>query len=301
MNKQQGVTLIELMISLLLGLSLLAGISELFVQSQKSNQAQRSLSYMVEDGRYALEMMSKELRRAGYLRNLLEVSNNDLFIGGTDYMNMLGSNPPINLGLGEIIHGGVGDVFVIRYQLNDAQDLADPGIVVGANSGSPCTQDIQLVAGEDPTTSSHVVSIYFYVEQDANNVPTLYCRARRDVVDPASGSVSCVAPGNCSIPNGLPLISNVTKLVVKYGVDYVDNVHTPATSGDGAADYYVDASGINDEDWHRVVSVKVFVVLRSEEDNLLKNNTTYSIENDTYTADDKRIYRMFSTTVAFRN
>ena len=61
-NHQAGFTLIELMISLLLGLSVIAGISELFLQSQKTYKAQRSLSYMMEDGRYALEVLSKEVR-----------------------------------------------------------------------------------------------------------------------------------------------------------------------------------------------------------------------------------------------
>lgn len=305
-NKQRGVTMVELMISLLLGLSLLAGISELFAQSQKSNQMQRSLSYMMEDGRYVLEIMSKELRRTGYLRNMAELSRDKLFIGGSDYMNMLGSDtvtPTISLARNEVIHGVSRDAFVLRYQLNDDQDLgnSDPN-----NSNSPCTRDITLEDGEDPAIENHVVSIYFYVDQDDNGTPELYCRARRDVVsfDSDPPTVSCVAPTDCygSMPDRLPIISNVERLVVKYGIDYCGiNTCGGTNDYDGAADYYVDADEVGEDNWERVVSAKVFVVLRSEEDNLVSNNATYTIEDETYTVQDKRFYRVFSTTVTFRN
>jgi hypothetical protein len=252
---------------------------------------------MTEDGRYVLEIMSKELRRTGYLRNAAQLPRSQLFIGGTDYMTMLGSDvitPPIDLAQEETIHGVERDAFIIRYQLNDAQDLgaSDPN-----NSNSPCTQNVGLQVGEDPALENHVISIYFYVDQDENGTPMLYCRARRDLVSFELGfpTVSCVAPTDCynSTPDRLAIISNVEKLIVKYGVDYYDN--------DKAADYYVDADGVGVDDWKRVVSAKVFVVLRSEEDNLVANNMTYTIEGDSYTAQDKRIYRVFSTTVTFRN
>ena len=68
-RQQRGYTLIELMISLLLGLMMISGFGSLFVQTQKSSAIQRSLSYMMEDGRYILEVFGRELRRSGSLRS----------------------------------------------------------------------------------------------------------------------------------------------------------------------------------------------------------------------------------------
>ena len=73
-RRQRGYTLIELMISLLLGLMLISGFGSLFSQTQKNSTIQRSLSYMMADGRYILEMFGRELRRAGSLSNRFAVS-----------------------------------------------------------------------------------------------------------------------------------------------------------------------------------------------------------------------------------
>ena len=70
MNKQQrGVTLIELMISMVLGLALIAGVSSLFLQMQKSNRVQRALGAMTDESSYVQEVLQKEIRRADGLRS----------------------------------------------------------------------------------------------------------------------------------------------------------------------------------------------------------------------------------------
>ena len=152
-------------------------------------------------------------------------------------------------------------------------------------------------SGEDPETQANVVTTYFYVKNDSNNVPTLYCSAKREIIEGAT--VTCVKPANCSetTPAGLPIISNVEKLVVKYGIKTDPNA-TPDNKLDDKY-YYVSANEVNN--WKQVVAAKLFVVLRSDDDGLTQKAATYRIEGSTYKATDKRFYRVFSTTIAFRN
>lgn len=58
-KKQRGVTLIELLISMTLSLALIAGISSLFVQMQKSNKVQTAVAGIMDDNRYIQEVMPK--------------------------------------------------------------------------------------------------------------------------------------------------------------------------------------------------------------------------------------------------
>jgi type IV pilus assembly protein PilW len=292
MNRhQQGYTLVELMISMLLGLMLVSGFGSLFVQSQKNSTTQRSLSYMMDDGRYVLEVFGKELRRAGFLRNKLNITGgggaNDVF---TDDANVLGST--ISFSAGDYIMG-VGNALTLRYQLNNKTELAANG---PSSDNSPCTRSIHLELGEDPADHRHVVTVYFYVALDASNVPVLYCKAkRRDLDDPTKDKP---LDANNKPPAAESLISNVQQLFITYGID---------TDTDNAANYYVTADSIGNAGqptWQQVVAAKLSVVLRSEDDNLTQNVVNYTIDGDPnspYTATDKRLYRVSSSTIAFRN
>ena len=105
-------------------------------------------------------------------------------------------------------------------------------------------------SGEDPETQANVVTTYFYVKNDSNNVPTLYCSAKREII---AGSYRYLRkPGKCpeTTPAGLPIISNVEKLVVKYGIKTDPNA-TPDNKLDDKY-YYVSANEVNK--WKQVVA-----------------------------------------------
>jgi len=306
-NRQQGYTLIELMLSSLLGLMLISGFGSLFSNTQKNSTTQRSLSYMMADGRYIMEIIGRELRRAGSLKNKFDVigsgSATSAFTADT---NVLGST--LSFSQGDYIRGeynatGFGTTadqpyninrLAFRYQLFNSGELATGGL--GSNN-SPCEKDILLTAGEDPATQIHVVTVYFYVFVDASNIPVLYCVAKRDIAK-TNITTGIITRTSVVSPNPVPLISNVQKLVITYGLD---------TDADNAANYYAGETTSNiftSAQWQQVVSVKLSVVLRSDTDNLMQSSVTYTIDGATgspFTATDKRMYRVSSTTIAFRN
>ncbi len=69
-NRQSGVTLVELMISLLLGLLIAIGLATLFSQNKRSFYQNEDLARMVEDGRYALEELARDISMAGFYAEL---------------------------------------------------------------------------------------------------------------------------------------------------------------------------------------------------------------------------------------
>ncbi|QKE64491.1 PilW family protein [Aquipseudomonas campi] len=66
MAKQQGLTLIELMVTLLLSSFLLLGILQIFISTNSTDRANASLARLQENGRIALDMLKQDLRRTGY-------------------------------------------------------------------------------------------------------------------------------------------------------------------------------------------------------------------------------------------
>lgn len=63
---QSGLTLIEIMVSLVISLFLIAGVIQLFVSSKQTYRSQDALSRIQENGRMAMEGMAADIRMAGY-------------------------------------------------------------------------------------------------------------------------------------------------------------------------------------------------------------------------------------------
>lgn len=63
--KQNGVSLIEIMVAMALGLILVLGVVQLFTSSKQTYRVQEAAARLQEDGRYILTRMSQELRMAG--------------------------------------------------------------------------------------------------------------------------------------------------------------------------------------------------------------------------------------------
>lgn len=66
-SRQTGISLIELMISLTLGLLILAGVTTLFVTNSSARREIEKMSRQVENGRYAMQLLADDLGAAGFL------------------------------------------------------------------------------------------------------------------------------------------------------------------------------------------------------------------------------------------
>jgi type IV pilus assembly protein PilW len=63
---QKGVGLIEIMIAVVIGLLLMAGVGQIYISSKQTYHLQDAQSRMQENARYALELLSNDIRLAGY-------------------------------------------------------------------------------------------------------------------------------------------------------------------------------------------------------------------------------------------
>lgn len=65
-HRQQGLSLVELMIALTIGLVILAAMTSVFVNSSHSQMAAQNSAQQIENGRYALDQLTQDLHLAGY-------------------------------------------------------------------------------------------------------------------------------------------------------------------------------------------------------------------------------------------
>lgn len=68
-RRQAGVSVVEIMISLALGLILMVGVTNMVMGSRRTSTTEQNLADMQATGRIALQLIAKELRRAGYRHN----------------------------------------------------------------------------------------------------------------------------------------------------------------------------------------------------------------------------------------
>ena len=65
-NKENGFTLIELLIAMTIGLIILTALSSTFLMQRKIYDVQEQIVEMVQTARAAMDMMTREIRMAGY-------------------------------------------------------------------------------------------------------------------------------------------------------------------------------------------------------------------------------------------
>src|SRR5688500_5613631 len=69
-RRQLGLSLVELMVSITLGLLILSGVLVVFVNTSAARSEVERTSRQIENGRYAAELLSEDLRLAGFYGEL---------------------------------------------------------------------------------------------------------------------------------------------------------------------------------------------------------------------------------------
>ena len=82
-GKQQGFGLVEIMVALTLGLLLSAALVRLLLDAREGFTFNMNSSQVQDNGRFALDMISQDLRRAGFLGLSNRARNPGVSITGT--------------------------------------------------------------------------------------------------------------------------------------------------------------------------------------------------------------------------
>ncbi|VAX12969.1 Type IV fimbrial biogenesis protein PilW [hydrothermal vent metagenome] len=124
-SQQRGLTLIELMVALVISLLILAGLFTVYQSNQRGYQLNDGLTRTQENGRFAIDFLSRDIRVAAYPGNNVQIKS-VLFNGSQN--NVVDSNN----------HPSPSDTFVLRHGATGllTADCAGntPGNVDTANS-----------------------------------------------------------------------------------------------------------------------------------------------------------------------
>jgi len=100
-NKESGFTLVELLIAMTIGLIILAALSSTFLMQRKIFDDQEQIVEMVQNARAAMDMMTREIRMAGYMvvGNAItnQGGNTITFLGDidSDIVTTVNTNPAV--------------------------------------------------------------------------------------------------------------------------------------------------------------------------------------------------------------
>ncbi len=85
------MTLVEVMIAMLLGVFLMGGVLQVFASSRQTYRVHEATSRMQENGRMALEVLSRDIRMADFWGCVSDPSNfvNNLDTAGAGYVDFL--------------------------------------------------------------------------------------------------------------------------------------------------------------------------------------------------------------------
>lgn len=132
--RSRGFSIVELMVALALGLVLMAGLVAVFVSSSQANREFHRTSEQIENGRYAMDVLTNELHHAGFY--------------GTFYrIGAAGAAAPDPCAVTDAA-GEITDGMPWPVQGYDAPDFATPPSLAGTSCGG-WLPNANLVAGSD--------------------------------------------------------------------------------------------------------------------------------------------------------
>lgn len=327
---QRGLSLIELMIAITLGLVLMAGVVQMFISSKTVYATQQNLTRIQETGRLAIEFLSRDLRMAGNMGCFREdpinktktLDNASLSISGLygnfqqfvrGYSNQSILSAAENTYLGKTAVANT-NLLTVRYA------NPQPRIINAQN-----TNTTLQVYTEDQVDASNCVD--GLCVGDAAVVSTCF-RARLFRVSGLSSAGTnltvthadnwaiATSPGN-SYSSGELLRMNAATYFIANGasgapslwlklnqkpaveiLEGVENViYKYATFNNRT---YRTADLVDANDWVRVTSVRIFVVARSIDNNAVAEPQPYVIDGVTTTPSDRYMRQVFTATVALR-
>ncbi|GGD66373.1 PilW family protein [Lacimicrobium alkaliphilum] len=272
---QRGFSLVELMISLTLGLLISAAIIQVMVSNQVTERVNRSVASVQENGRFFISRMRGELMMTGLYDPLSPNLNTDVDV--VDEAAFL-QNRPVIL---------AGD-FVARPGLGATQgaDGADDVLVVAFQGLRDC-RGYKLGYADDE--EFFVVNEYFVQDNQ------LKCRG----FDGRVLRGQKAAEGN-NADAAMTLMDQVQSFQVLYGI----------ANNQAAGDFsarplrYVTADELDDERDAEsgIVTIRVAVLLEGDGEVQMDTVPKVRLLNESaVTPPEKRLYKTFETTISLRN
>jgi type IV pilus assembly protein PilW len=285
-----GFSLVELLVSLALGLGVVAALLSAYLASGRSSRQAQAMAQITEDAGAAMQVLRQALAMAGYSRPLA-VDGDGHFVKllhtglGAANQELVGCDGGTFVNLAVAIdalrcsaaRAGAPDALALVFE-------ADVSNSVLSSAGVPLDCLGNSLATIDPGSGYPVYylaySRFYVATSDASPRDALFCRG-------------------AGAAGGQALVENIANLQFTYGVagpsdtqQVVKYVAAPPLVGPAAAD------------WPLVRAVRVCVVVASA-DEVMDTPTPYygcDLARETrMTPADRRLYRAFTTTVVLNN
>ena len=331
---QRGVTLIELMVSLTIGLIIMVAVVAAYLGASGAGRTAEAIGRMNEDGQMALTILSQQLRMAGV--NPSQADRSSVTIGLNVRNNSMPTHNTMTNGFAirgcdlkfsDVTTAAAGntsaltcghaststgpDSISIAYEADKYNTVpTSAGVPTdcmgnGITALSPAPTYIKSDEATTATATIYEAENRFYIGTSTYIVnPTLYCKGKASTQQPLVENIEdlqfsygVVNPANTVTTSVTPTFT--TTLVVGYLSAWgVDNDTTLASLG-----VVNPSTPATSTRWNAVKTVRICVVVRSE--NPVSENSAsakYLNCNGTLTsASDKRLRRAYTTTVVLRN
>lgn len=274
MFKQNGFSIVELMIGLTIGILLLTVLSALLVNNSQARVELDRTMQQVENGRYAMQVLSSELRLAGYYGDGSSVGSVPAALPDpcvTDVASLKAALPvaiqgysqvagsPLTCLSGADVQNG-SDILVVR------RAQTEPVAVASLDPALPYIQTL----GEEMVFDLGANGANFTLKKIGGALAPIYPYTTQIYfVSPCSTPAGATCGANADNGNPIPtlkrleldatgwrtvtLVEGVERMRVEYGVD---------NDNDGSPDSYIVAPATA-KDWGNVVATNVGLLARN--------------------------------------
>lgn len=288
-TKQTGLSLIELMVASTIGLLLLLGVTSIAINSSRAHKEISALSQQLENGRYAVQLITNELKHAGFYGRLFGAIPT---YSGTSLPDPCTLDPSVLLGHLELAvqgYDGPADASALAC-LSNANYKPFTDILVVRRAETKLADPNSLDIGEvyiqalpnDRVIDKGENAASFNLKMTDGVTPADIRKYRVDIyfVSPCSLATDCTASadGGNPIPTlkrleltqvggttrmrTVPLVEGIDDLQIDWGIDHsgdgAPNETDPGVSGD---DYR--RIPLNIDEWKNVVALYVHVLARN--------------------------------------
>lgn len=313
--RQRGLTLIELLVSLVIGLVLALAAAAAYLGTRSAATASANMAMLNETGKLALDMIGRDLQMAGFYPMIMSTtsaaSGNLGGFTNTKYSTAVAYNQglfgcdgavfnPTTRACGSTV-ATAPDSVVINYFTMPELDASTFG------SGFDCLrQSVDL----DPNNAAQIADGRpRYVSNRFGLVATSYTAQGVGGTTRTVNTKSLGCNGNGKNPEDTiyqPIFEGIEDMVIRYGV--------AGTAGTSPETYHTaaevtalpDVAGFTS--WQRVTAIRVCLLTRTPENSRtqdkagsLRSYANCRGANITYAATDRTIYKKYERVFAIRN
>nr|WP_136250156.1 PilW family protein [Ningiella ruwaisensis] len=273
--RQKGLTLVELMISLALGLVISAAVIQILVSNSVTDSLNRAIASTQENGRYLMSRLRQDLMMVGFYDSL--DPNLSTFVDITEEEAFVRARPVL-------LPGDFVAAALMGSEEGGAATSNDT-LMVGFQGARDCRG---LKLGYAADEEFYVVNQYF-VEDNK-----LKCRGADGRV--LRGQKAAVGDSGGA---AMTLLDEVYGFQVLYGIT------DPTAPGNrGTPARYIDASNLEAayDANSQVVAIRLAFLVKGEGEATISEAASFKLLDEAaFTVSDKGLYKAFETTITLRN